>query len=97
MFWSVDASLSNSKFLKKVASVWATFFVSKLLQKREQHQDGLDDAENKHDPLEFVHDITPSLSRGEPTHRLPRRIYHMPRNFSSKKLLANRDGELIFY
>ena len=49
----------------------AAFFVPKLLQEREQCQDGLDEVHDEHEPVEFVHDITPSLSRGEPAHRLP--------------------------
>ena len=41
----------------------AAFFVP-LVEVREQCQDGVEDAENELEPLEFVHDITPSLSRG---------------------------------
>ena len=55
--------------MKKVVSADAAFFVPKLLQEREQHQDGLNQAEHEHQPLEFVHDITPSLARGKPTHQ----------------------------
>ena len=54
--------------LKKVASANAAFFVPKLLQVREQCQNSLDEAHNEHEPILFVHDITPSLAR-EPTHR----------------------------
>ena len=61
--------------LKKVASADAAFFVPKLLQEREQHQDGLNQAEREHQPLEFVHDITPSHARGKPTHRTCREKY----------------------
>ncbi len=77
--------------VKKVASADAAFFVPKLLQEREQHQDSLNQAEHEHQPFVIVHDVTPSLARGEPTHQLPRRIYHTPKIFSSRsKLLARR-------
>ena len=69
--------------VKKVASAFAAFFVPKLLQVREQCQDGLDEAHNEHEPILFVHDITPSQARGEPTHRLPKKIYHTFKLFSS--------------
>ena len=64
-------SLDYSEWLKKVASAFAAFFVPKLLQEREQHQNSLDEVHDEHEPLEFVHDITPSLARGEPAHQLP--------------------------
>ena len=50
--------------MKKVASADAAFFVPKLLQEREQRQDRLDEVHNEHEPILFVHDITPSLARG---------------------------------
>ena len=50
--------------VKKVASANAAFFVPKLLQEREQHQNSLDKVQHEIEPLEFVHDITPSLARG---------------------------------
>ena len=61
--------------LKKVASADAAFFVPKLLQEREQCQDRLNQAEHEHQPILFVHDITPSHARGKPTHRTCRVQY----------------------
>ena len=69
--------------VKKVASAFAAFFVPKLLEEREQHQNGLDEVQHEIEPLEFVHDVTPSHARGEPTHRLPKKIYHSFIKFSS--------------
>ena len=71
MLGNVDASLLVRKDLKKVASANAAFFVSKLLQKLEQHQDGLNQAEREHKPFVVIHDITPSLSRGNRHRNLP--------------------------
>ena len=46
----------------------AAFFVPELtVQKREQREDCADDVENEVEPIKLVHDITPSLSRGEPS------------------------------
>ena len=73
MLGNVDASLNSNEFLKKVASANAAFFVPKLLQEREQCQDRLNQAEHEHQPIEFIHDITPSHARGEPTHRACRK------------------------
>jgi len=70
--------------LKKVASAFAAFFVPKLLEEREQHQNGLDQAEREHQPFVIVHDVTLSLARGEPTHRLPKKIYHTFKFFRDK-------------
>ena len=78
---AVDAGTSTPLLirmcLKKVASANAAFFVPRLIQEREQHQDSLNQAENELQPLEFIHDITPPHARGEPTHRLPKLIYHL--------------------
>ena len=52
---NVDASLLIRKVLKKVASANAAFFVSKLLQEREQCQDCLNQVEYEHQP--FVHEV----------------------------------------
>ena len=64
-------SLNISDVVKKVAFAFAAFFVPKLLQVREQRQDRLDEVHDENEPIHFVHDITPSLARGEPAHQLP--------------------------
>ena len=62
--------------VKKVAPAFAAFFVPKLLQEREQHQDGLNQAEHEHQPLVVIHDITPLFCERKPTHQLPQKLYH---------------------
>ena len=37
------------------------------VQEREQRQDRADEVEDEIEPVELVHNVTPSLSRGEPT------------------------------
>lgn len=45
------------------------FFRARILtvQEREQRQDCVDDVENEVNPVELIHNVTPSLSRGEPS------------------------------
>ena len=84
MCGNVDASLISKHQVKKVASANAAFFVPKLLQVREQHQDSLNQAEREHQPFVVIHEVTPSHARGEPTHRLPHKIYHTFIKFSRR-------------
>ena len=61
-FLPINSWLNPSEAVSQTA-----FFVPELLQEREQRQDRADDVENEVEPVELVHNVTPSLSRGEPT------------------------------
>ena len=56
------------------------------VQVREQHQDRLDDVEDKVNPVVFIHDITPSLVERRAELPLPCRAKYSTR---SKSLQAN--------
>ena len=74
-------SLVN-RSLKEVASADAAFFVPKLLQEREQCQDRLEQAQDEHEPIVFVHDITPySGERRADSPTAARNISHVQKVF----------------
>ena len=64
VFSGADTLSLIKHVVKKVASAGAAFFVPKLLQVLEQHQNGLDEAHGEHEPFVIVQDVTPSRARG---------------------------------
>lgn len=69
-------------------SSWAGFSTL-CIEVHEQRQNRLDKTENKLEPLEFVHDITPSRLRGSRTTLdLLRKIYHTFRKLSIRRAYA---------
>ena len=72
------------------------FFVL-VAQEHEQRQDGLDQAEREHQPIEFVHDITPSLVERKPTHQTACRDEYITCSCIFQAKLMRRHVEKNFF